>query len=330
MTLRAFATASLSGPLAVQGRDAAAGLRAWSAASGIALVLIDDAGDVERIRRAYADAVGEHEIIFGPYGSGPTRAAVEVLAGADVVIWNHGGAAIARPAPVRVVDVLAPAERYWARLAPALQLVEHDPAAVLIAHGATPFGRAIADGAVRSLGNADAHPRGVRELTVAGAAAVAARAIELGATTIAGGATLAADLALAAACHERGLTAALVGLGISEAADQLGSGVVGGIGPVQWIPDAAGAPDGVSDYPGAQAFATGRLAEAAIAAAGTTEPRHVWEAARRLRTTSALGRFAIDSEGRQIGHAPLLVRWAPGDDGPIRLPLWDPRGGGDP
>lgn len=329
-TLRAFATTSLSGPLAVQGRDAAAGLRAWSAASGIALTLMDDAGDAEQIARAYAEAAGGYEILLGPYGSGPTRAAVAALNGADVVLWNHGGAAIARPAPVRVVDVLAPAERYWAGLAPALQLLGLDPETVLIAHGPTPFGRAVAEGAVRSLADVGARPRHVRAFTLDDAASVADEARDVGATTVAGGATLEADLALADACRARGLTVALVGLGISEATDRLGAAVVGGIGPVQWMPGACGSPDGVRDYPGAQAHAAGRLAEAAITDAGTTEPECVWAAALRLRTTTALGAFAIDAEGRQIGHAPHLVRWAAGDDGPHRLPLWAPDGSGNP
>ena len=331
--MRAGACVSLTGPLATQGRDAAAGLRAWAAAAGAELTLEDDRGDPARVSAFYAQRGGELDVVLGPYGSGPTRAASAALAGSDVVLWNHGGAAIDRPAAVRVVDVLAPAERYWAGLAPALAAEGVDLARVVIADGPTPFGRAIGAGAERSLAEAGVAPMAVRELTTAAAESVAEDAGRVGAECVAGGATLQADLALAEACVARGVRPALVGLGITAARDRLGSAVLGGLGPVQWLPGAsepAASLGAVRDYPGAQAFAAGLLAERAVAMAGTTAPSAVWDAARALRTTTFLGPYAVDDEGRQTAHAPVVVRWVATPDGPVRELAWSPPGTGGP
>lgn len=325
MSLRAGGTVSLSGPLALQGRDAAAGLREWSSASGIPLTLEDDHGQPERVRAFYAEAAGELDIVLGPYGSGLTRAAIATLAGTGIVVWNHGGAAISRPTSARVVDVLAPAERYWTGLAPTLTAAGIDVDRVVIARGDTPFGRSIAEGARQSLAESGAEPLAVRDLDPEAAESVALDATRLGASAVAGGATLEADLRLAAQCHERGLPVALVGLGIAEAGERLGDRAIGAIGPAQWLPGAPGAgaaPPGVTDYPGAQAFAAGQIAERVIAAAGTAAGDLVWDAARQLATTTLLGPFQVDVDGRQVAHAPLLLRWASTGAGPRREPVW--------
>lgn len=328
MNVRAGAAVSLTGPLAIQGRDAAAGLRAWSSASGIPLLLRDDEGDPERVRGFYAETAGEVDILFGPYGSGLTRAAVGALAdaGAEDVLWNHGGAAIDRPTAARVVDVLAPAGRYWTGLAPTLAKEAVDLDAVVLAHGPTPFGRAIGEGARRSLADAGAEPMLSLDLTEAGADETARQAVRAGASAIAGGASLDADLRLAEACDGSGVRLALVGLGISEAHERLGDAVIGGIGPAQWLPGAS-RPDtlgAVSDYPGAQAFAAGLLAEKALAQAGAGNHAAVWNAARSLTTTTFLGPFSIDTMGRQLAHAPLLVRWVSDEGGLRRVVAWSP------
>lgn len=329
MSLRAGATVSLSGPLATQGRDAAAGLRAWAEESGAELVLEDDRGRIERVGAFYAERAQALDVVFGPYGSGLTRAAVAALARTRVVLWNHGGAAIDRPAAARVVDVLAPAERYWAGLAETLAAEGTDLAGVVVARGPSRFGRAIGEGAVRSLAAAGAAPRAVVDLVDGAIATIVAEALRLDAGTIAGGASLELDLALARCCHRQGLRAALVGLGITEAAARLGTAVIGGIGPAQWLPEAeAPLPNSITDYPGAQALATGRIAARAIAAAGTSDPDAVWDAARALRTETLLGPFRVDAEGRQVAHAPLLVRWVPGGSGPRRVRAWPTRRGG--
>lgn len=329
MTLRAGATISLSGPLATQGRDAAAGLRAWARESGVELVLEDDRGRSERVRAFYAEHADAFDIVLGPYGSGPARAAVSALVGSPAVLWNHGGAAIDRPTTARVVDVLAPAERYWAGLAETLAAVGGDLDGVVIARGPSRFGRAIGAGAVGSLAAAGAAPRAVVDLREGSIEDIVAEAIRLDAETIAGGATLELDLALASCCHRHGLRAALVGLGITEAAARLGHAVIGGIGPAQWAPERdSRLPGGITDYPGAQALAAGRIAERALAVAGTSEPDAVWDAARALRTETLLGPFRVDVQGRQVAHAPLLVRWVASPSGPRRLRVWTSREGG--
>ena len=40
--------------------------------------------------------------------------------------------------------------------------------------------------------------------------------------------------------------------------------------------------------------------------------------------TTFLGPFAIDAEGRQTAHAPAIVRWEAGAEGPRRRVVWRP------
>ena len=81
------------------------------------------------------------------------------------------------------------------------------------------------------------------------------------------------------------------------------------------------------DYPAAQALAAGIVAGEAVAHAGSTAPDALWDAARALRTRTLIGPFAVDATGRQTGHAPAIVRWERGPDGPRRMVVWRPTPG---
>jgi hypothetical protein len=115
----------------------------------------------------------------------------------------------------------------------------------------------------------------------------------------------------------------LVVCGVAEAGRALGDAVVGWIGPVQWdgTPGPVPPPPG-ADYPAAQAIAAALVAEEALALAGSTDPGALWDAARALRTSTLIGPFAVDAEGRQTAHAPALVRWEAGPGGPSRRVAW--------
>jgi branched-chain amino acid transport system substrate-binding protein len=310
--LHAAAALPLTGRYAEPGRQAAAGLAAWAEREGVRLVIDDDGSDEGRTARIVRDAAGRADLLFGPYGSGPGRAAAAALAGAPAVLWNHGAAA-ARPSAARMVDVLAPAERYWSGLADVLSGEGVEIDRVAIVHAPTGFGRATAAGARAALGRVGARPLAELAIGEAGAAAAGEQALRAGARAVVGCGRIEDDLALGRALAGRGVRLALVVLGVALAARELGPAVVGGIGPVQWLPGEGEPPPlplppGV-DYPAAQAVACGLVAGEAVAAAGSTDPDTLWDAARALRTRTFLGPFAVDAEGGQVAHAPFLVRW---------------------
>lgn len=305
--LRAGAALHMSGRYAFGGRMAAEGLRAWADLRGAYLEVIDSQSRDDAVGDHYADLSERCEVLFGPYGSGATRAAAAVMGPAATPLWNHAGAA-ARPTSARMIDVLAPAERYWAGLPAALTVL--GPVGVLGAPSG--FGRAVAAGAVRSLAAAG-YEIVSHTFTEASASALSEQLISEGVAAIIGCGRLEDDVALGRALVGWDGQVGLVVCGVQAAAQLIGPGIEGWIGPAQWLSDAISpapvAVPALADYPWAQALAAGLLAERAIIAAGSTEPDAMWNAARRMRTTTFFGPFAVDETGAQVAATPHLVRW---------------------
>lgn len=309
---RAAAALSLTGRYAHPGRQAAAGLAAWAEWAGVPLTIEDDRSEPARTGRLVAALARRVDLLLGPYGSGPARAAGEALAGQRFVLWNHGGAAV-RPTEARMVDILAPAERYWAGLAGVLAADGADLHRVAVVLAPTGFGRATAAGAVASLAAAGARPLAELAIGPHGPVAAAGAALAAGAQTVIGCGRIEDDLALGRELAGRGVRVGLVVCGIALAGTELGDAVEGWLGAAQWLAGSGPAspaplPKGV-DYPAAQAMAGGLVARAALAAAGTADPDALWDAARALRLDTFLGPFRVDAQGRQQGHAPAIVRW---------------------
>ena len=80
--------------------------------------------------------------------------------------------------------------------------------------------------------------------------------------------------------------------------------------------------------PRGQAVAAGLLAERAVEFAGSRRPDDLWDAARSLRAETFLGPFAVDEEGRQTAHSPLIVVWRGRGAGLRREVVWRPGGPG--
>ena len=302
---------------------AAHGLCAWAVQSGVRLT-IEDCGDEPADAARCAGAFAGHvDVLFGPYGSGAMRAVAEALAGRPVVVWNHGGAATDRTG-AWIVDVLAPAERYWAGLADVLGAAGVDLNRVAILHSAGGFGQAVAAGAIASLRTAGADPLMVTTFDADSAAVVAVTALDAGAAAIVGCGRFDDDIALGTALRGADVAVGLVACGVTGAQQILGDALVGWFGPSQWLADrdVPAALGSDRDYPAAQAYACGLIAERAIAAAASVDASAVWNAVRSLRTTTFFGQFAVDDEGRQVGHSALLIRWAQGASGPTRQVVW--------
>ena len=326
--MRAAAALALSGRYAVFGRQAAAGLRAWAQGCGAHLRIEDDRSDPAESARLLPGLARAADLTFGPYGSGSTRAAAWAMAGRPEVVWNHGGAEVPRTG-ARMVDVLGPAKSYWRGLADVLRTAGADIGAVAVARAPGGFGRAVAGGAAASLAAAGARPVVSIDLDPRHPDAVVAAARAAGAGWVVGGGRAEDDLALGRALAGTGIGAGLVVCGVALAAQELGDAVSGWIGPVQWAPSEDGPalpaplPPG-ADYPAAQALAAGVVAQQALALAGGSEPGALWDAARALRTTTFLGPFAVDAEGRQTAHSPSIVRWTGAGEDLRRVVVWRP------
>lgn len=322
--LRAGAALPLTGRYGPLARQAAHGLTQWATQSGVALDIVDCGERPEDAAGASQDLAGRTDVLFGPYGSGAMRAVATALAGSEAVIWNHGGAAVERTG-ARIVDVLGAATTYWT----GLPAVIERSATVAIVHAETGFGRQVADGAVMALAAAGRRPAIVLPFDERSAGQAASAARDAGADVVVGCGRFEDDVALVRALSGSGLAVGVVAAGVSDALTALGNAVVGTFGPAQWFPDGRALPAGLGpgdDYPAVQAYAAGTLAERAIAAAGTTEPAAVWRAAVAMRTHTVLGPFAVDEDGRQLAHLPVLTRWTAGPSGPWRECIWRPGG----
>jgi ABC-type branched-subunit amino acid transport system substrate-binding protein len=150
------------------------------------------------------------------------------------------------------------------------------------------------------------------------------------------------DLHLAGELRARPTGARLLGLvaaGVGAFGAALGGAAEGFFGPSQWEASLGHAPDAGPtamafadrfrrrfgtdpDYPAAQAYAAGLVAQRCAAAAGTLRDDALREAADRLSFTTLYGAFALDpASGEQVGHDLVVVQW---QDGAKRV-VWPPR-----
>jgi branched-chain amino acid transport system substrate-binding protein len=65
-------------------------------------------------------------------------------------------------------------------------------------------------------------------------------------------------------------------------------------------------------YHAAAAYAGGRILEKAVSDTGTLEHARLAEYIGRLDSATIIGRFRVDSTGRQVGHTPMLIQWQDG------------------
>ena len=66
------------------------------------------------------------------------------------------------------------------------------------------------------------------------------------------------------------------------------------------------------DYHACSAYSAGQIIEKAVLLAGTIDQKKIRNYIATLDTVTILGRFKVDSEGRQVGHNPMLIQWQKG------------------
>ena len=317
----AAATMSLTGPFALQGRQAARGLRWWAADADIALEVRDDGGSASVAVAAYQRWLnGGVDILLGPYSSGLVRSVVSSLTGTGVVLWNHGGSAddLARPLLVTLPAAASTYFRGAVLLAAHMGLEE-----LLLVAGSGRFAAAVARGA-RATATRIGLP--VTEIGLVEAASVAGTMTRRAAVFLVGTFEQDIDLVTHLQSCEAGLIAC-VAAGLPEFGERLGPAAEQVVGPVQWIPEAARpdlGPSGIEytryyqatygnppTYVAAQATAAGLLAGEARRLGLTPNELQRW------RTSTLLGSFALDQSWRQIGHTTRTVRWRDGRQEPV-------------
>lgn len=312
---------SLTGPLALQGGQAAAGLRWWAGqASNIDLEIADDTGSASVAAVAYQRWVDEGvDILIGPYGSNLVRAVLPVVTDAGEMMWNHGGSADDLIHTL-VASLPAPASTYFQR---AVEIAaDKGVEKIVLVAGRGRFATAVASGARAAANRVGLPVRETQSTDTSEIAAEAARAAVL----VVG--TYDQDVAVVRELHHvDSPLVACVAAGLPEFAERLGPAAEGVVGPVQWIPRAATPEVGPSgdeytrhyqatfasppSYVTAQATAAGLLAERAHRLGLTPDEVQSWQ------TSTLLGDFALDESWRQVGHKTHTVQWQKGHQLPI-------------
>jgi len=304
------------------------------------LTSYDDASEPEQCAALTERLISEDQvdILLGPYSSGLALRAAEVAQRPQRVLWNHGGAseAIYTRGFTWVVGILSPPSTYFHSM---LDFVRHTrPFAnhVAIVHStAGAFPKDVAAGAVQygqQQGFATVHtypyPAGTTDFTpILKQLESAAPAVVLSVGRIED------DLRFAAQYLQHNIPADVVGLIVTPLTlfrDTLGSAAAHFVGPSQWEPAMmnepeygpssaevlarlmARHPEGV-DYPMAQAYAGGLVAQRCLEIAGTLEQHALRQVASTLDFTTFYGRYCIDPHtGRQLGHRMPVIQWQDG------------------
>ena len=333
--------------------NAGGGLNVGDRQHPVSLVYIDDGSMADGARRATGMLITTNgvDLLFGPYSAGLTTAAAEVADSYGRLMWNHGGAgdAVYARGYRNVVGILTPADRYLVGAPVLARQANPDAGSLVIVRIDTgAFARTVTRGVetvARDLGfktTLELRYRPTQFHFTEIARAIAEREPDL---LVAVG-RIRHDVALAQAIvnlqtvRHIGL-AVVVATPIAEFAEALEAGADGFIGPSQWEPTVSVAnpdfgPTGVQavnllqsaavtaglpvDYPMAQAFAAGLVAERCIQEAGNVDESALREAASALDFTTFYGRFRIDEAGRQVGRSVALVQRQHGD----KVVVWPP------
>jgi branched-chain amino acid transport system substrate-binding protein len=349
---------SLSGRYAQMGRQAESALRLFAADTNAAggveiqarryeleLQCIDDQGEQRRAVSIYRElcSTGRVDLLFSPYGSALTRAAIPIAEETGLLLVNHGGAddGLYKHAYRMVVGVLTPASGYMTELARLISTLKFWRKRLAIVSSGSPFAREIAEGVERACTERDIRRHGVR-IRVKYRGRFDRR--ENGERLHRAIRRNRVNMLLSAGSYEHDLEVmrfamgeqlyipvlGCVAAGVNSFYIDLGSNAEGIVGPAQWDPlieirpmIGPTAPEFVArfqaskgtepDYPAAQAYAAGLLTVAAVRAANSLNSARVRAAFSDLRTRTLFGDFEIERpSGRQIGHKMLLVQWHAG------------------
>ena len=314
----------------------------------VSVVHYDDASQPQRVRQATARLISQDrvDLLFGPYSSVLSRAAAEVAEDHHRLLWNQGGAAdeIYEQGYQWVVGIPTPASGYLAGLLPLVR--QANPAAATVALvRASPgdFPRSVGSTVLRQaeslgfrVGLNREYPATLTDFTE-----ILEELRKIEPHVLVGVGRISNDIQLARQMVRRLPNleaAAVVASPIQQFMEELGGDVEGFLGPSQWEAAANHSIDyGPSihqvlksfrrqghpqvDYPMAQAYGAGLVAQACLEQAGTLDDQTLRDTAGTLDYTTFFGKFKVEPEtGRKIGHSALIVQWQKGR----KVVLWPP------
>ena len=324
--------------------DANAGGGICLAAAGRWLPLVlhveDDTSRLDAARAGVAKLIQEHhaDLLIGPYGSGLTRAAAEIAEAREVVLWNHSGSAdkIFACGLRWTVGIISPASQYFRGVLDTLRA--RDPAATRVAlfNARTGFGGDVAAGVLAWVAASGLTLTTHRQYSsdLADFRPLLAALHDDPADWFVGVGRVEDDIRLARQLGEVRpplKAVALVAAAIAEFKQALGDPANGFLAPSQWEPQLnhavdCGPPahkfiegyrrrtDAPLDYPAAQGYVAGVIAQRCVEDAGTLDQAKLRSAAGQLQCRTFYGRYGIDEHsGRQIGHAMLATQWQGGN-----------------
>ena len=308
----------------------------------------DDASKPEQAKRTTERLICQDrvDLLFGPYSGVLSRAAAQVAESRQRLMWNQGGATddIYQRGFRWVVGILTPASQYLAGLLPLVREAGTEAKSVgLLWADAGAFPRNIITEVRRQaevLGFGVVYDRQYSP-SITDFSGILGEIREAGPHVLLAVGRIYNDLDFARQLAQRPLdlrAAAVVAAPIQQFQEALGREVEGFIGPSQWEPGVAYTHDygpsaqevlaslgkrqqGQVDYPMAQAYAAGLVAQRCVEHAGALEDRALRESAGRLDFSTFYGRFRIDPvTGRQVGRSSLIVQWQEGR----KSILWPP------
>jgi branched-chain amino acid transport system substrate-binding protein len=349
------ATLSQTGMYALQGQQALQGLRLWveetnahgglfvperRQAVSLQLIAYDDHSRRVDVEQLTARLINDDRVDFliGPYSSGLAYAAAAIAEAHQKVLWNHGGSsdAIMRQGFRWSVHLPTPASGYFTGLFACLLRhgMEAGRVAIVKSHRGT-FSTEVVAGAQQQAERDGftmllpfVYPDDPNHLVSLAEALVAADPAVL----IAVG-RYDDDVALIQTMAQMSCgvkVIAAVGAPMQAFCSDLQAMADGCLGPSQWEPGAAGAPDAgppsaafierfhqrfgqIPDYPAAQAYAAGLILQRCVMLAGTCVDVDLHASAHRLTCRTFYGDFRVDPQsGIQVGHETVLVQWQGG------------------
>ena len=321
--------------------NAVGGIRLGAAdrALPLALIVEDDQSNASRVKSLVEKLIRDAKVdlLMGPYGSGLTHAAAATADAANVVLWNHSGSAdqIFASGFDWVVGIISPASHYLCGVLDLLRSLDAEARRVALFNADTGFAADMVTGVLQWLENEKfkltAHQRyapgceDFRPLLEVLQADPPDWLLGVG--------RVEDDLCLARQlCDQRPPLKAvgLVVAAIDRFKVEIGAQADGFLAPSQWESQVRYAVDcGPStdafvhsyrqhvslplDYPAAQGYAGGVIAQRCVEMAGTLEQRALRAAANRLRCTTFYGPFEINAiTGRQTAHHMLVTQWQQG------------------
>lgn len=305
----------------------------------VSLVVEDDESDEGKIGGLVEKLIRQDQVdlLIGPYGSGLTLAAAEMADAFRYVLWNHSGSSdeIFECNLSSVVGILTPASLYLCAVLDMIKALDPSAKRVALFSAKTGFAADMAAGALAwiqregfTLTVHQSYRSGIEDFRpLLGPVKDDPPDIFLSVGRVED------DILLGSQLRElkpRVKAAGLVVAAISRFKAALRERADGFLAPSQWEPQVRYTVDcGPSedeflshylksatvpiDYPAAQGYAAGLVAQRCVEEVGSLDQKALREAAGRLRFTTFYGPYAIEPQtGRQTAHPMLVIQWQKG------------------